>query len=210
MRKRILLVLVLIVLAAAAGVGARTALDHVSKNRRPGYTIVWQTTDYDADGKATPYCTETRYVSSSGRWRDLKQCVDGRNAETFGEVGRGVFVKRGQKLDFLSAYAKPAPFVTEEELRNSPTYLRSEAVLGYATIVVKAGNEVEDGSEFFRAPALGGDIIKTVFPSPDGRKTVREPVSLMLGEPDAKLLKMPDRDLPVDYKHYEEMHGPRQ
>jgi len=205
--KRVQLIALLVIVAAIAGVATRAILSRTAKNKRIGYTIVWQTTHYDADGRANTYETETYYMSSTGTWRSVKQRPDGKRKEIFGEPGRGVFAKRGQKLDFLSGYEVQRPIVSEEELRNSPNYLRMETVLGYTAIVTKAANAIDDSTEYFCAPILGGDIIKIVSKEVGGGKTVMEPVALTLGEPDAALLKTP-QGMPVDYKHFEEIHGP--
>ena len=205
MKKRLLFLLLVVIVAGGAGVTTKKALNQTKQVKRPAYTIVWQATHYDAAGRATPDSTETRYVSSSGNWRSVRQYADGKIDETFAEVGRGVFSKKGQKLHFLSQ-SSPKPVLTEEELKKSSDYLRTENVLGHLAVVIKS-ERGDIRSEVYRAPALGGDDIKIVFYR--GATTiVVEPVSLVFGEPEPALLKLPE-GLPVDYKHYEKLHGKR-
>lgn len=208
MKKRRLLLVVVLMIVGAIGFGARTALNALTQETRPGYTIVWQATDYHSDGKAVLDYTETRYVSATGNWRAVRQYVDVRGKEEmFGEIGRGVFLNRRQKLHYISQYTAPSPLLSRESLRSSVDYLRTDNVLGYEAIVVSSGNRPRTGSEFYRVPALGGLTIKTVMNDQNGNKTVIEPISLVLGEPDASLLKTPS-ELPVDYEHFKKRTHP--
>lgn len=205
MRKRLMLIL-LVALAGTAGLGTRAALNSLSPEKRPAYTIVWEATDYYSDGRVIPNYTETRYVSSAGDWRAVRHYSDGRRSEeAFGEVGRGVYVKRGEKLHFISEFTAPPTLLSEQKLRASPTYLRADRVLGYEAIVVSPGNS-KSCSEFYRVPAFGGLTIKTVMCLDEtGSKMVLEPISLVLGEPDASSLETPKK-LPVDYEHFKQTH----
>jgi hypothetical protein len=206
MVKRLLILVVLVVVAGTAGFGARTLLNSFAKEKRPAYTVVWQATDYHSDGKVELRYTETRYVSATGNWRGVRQYPNGKSDETFGEIGRGVFVHRGKKLHFLSEYAAPRQLLSEAQLRTSPNYLRTDTVLGYDAIVVSSGNRPRTCSEFYKVPAFGGEVIKTVMcHNEEGDKTVLEPISIVLGEPDASFLKRP-ADLPVDYEHFDQTH----
>jgi hypothetical protein len=206
MSKRYLAPAVIVIVAFVGGIAARSGLNS-SRLKHPAYTITWQATDYDADGTATPLYSVTKYVSSSGNWRSVRHYPDGTVEETFAEVGRGTFAKRGQKLHYLSG-ASGGRAVTAEGLLKSPDFLRTETVLGQQAIVVKAAGEKSDSpvrAEFYCAPALGGDDIKVVLRR--GEKTLmEEPVSLVFGEPDPSLLKASE-NLPVDYEHFRKLHG---
>ena len=82
---------------------------------------------------------------------------------------------------------------------------RADRVLGYEAIVVSPGNS-KSCSEFYRVPAFGGLTIKTVMCLDEtGSKMVLEPMSLVLGEPDASSLETP-KELPVDYEHFKQTH----
>lgn len=195
MKKRILLLTLFAVVAASAGYGIRTALTKPKAVKSPAYTITWQVTDYYEDGTNKPRYLETRYVSSSGKWHSIKDAGVMRE-ESFAEVGKGVYIKRNNRLEMLSGY-QPPHRATEDELLKSPNFLRVDTVLGYKAIVVGSGNRPRTGSEFWVVPALGGETIKIVLRSnPAEMKTVYEPVSLTMGEPDPSLVTM--RELPVD------------
>lgn len=199
MRKRTFAIL--LVLIAAAGAGARVAYKS-TQPERPAYTITWQVTAYEEKGAATPLYLETRYVSSNGNWRGVKQFPDGKIEESFAEVGEGVFIKRGEKMHFLSNHSLP-PARTVEGFLKSPNYLRTETVLGHTAIVIKAMNDPVGRAEFFYAPILNSDI-KIIHRG--GRTTVQEPISLVFGEPDAAQVKMP-KGLTVDRTNFEKLHG---
>jgi len=194
----------MILLALAAGIAVRAVLSR-SMHKRTAYTIVWQVTDYDANGKATPVYTETRYVASNGNWRSTRYYTDGRREDQFAEVGRGVFAAKGNKLHFVSEHNPSTTELTLEGFRNAPGYVRTENVMGLLTVVQRPANDIEKTTmEGYRALSLNGDFVKIIFHGPT--TTVQEPVSIVLGEPEPALLKVPT-DLPIDTKNFEELHG---
>ncbi|MEK6283050.1 MAG: hypothetical protein AABN95_22045 [Acidobacteriota bacterium] len=198
MKKSILLLVVLAVIAGTAGYGVRTAFNSTLKKPSPAFTVVWQVTDYFPDGTSIPRYIETRYVSGNGKWHSVKNGADV-NEESFGEPNKGVFRKQKDKLYFVSELPVLPP-LTEEDLVNSRNYLRTETLLGYKAIVVSSGNRPRTGSEFYVVPALGGEIIKEVIAdNKTGLKTVHDPISLTLGEPDASVVALPN-GLPIDYE----------
>ena len=67
----------LIIVAGTAGFGARTVLNSLAKEKPSAFTIVWQATAYHSDGKVELDYTETRYVSSTGNWRGVRQYANG-------------------------------------------------------------------------------------------------------------------------------------
>jgi hypothetical protein len=202
--KKVNLVLVILIGAVVLGVVTRMNFTRSMQNKKTAYTVVLQATEYDASGKGTPVYTETRYASANGNWYSIRLYADGRNDETFALIGRGVYAKVGSKLNFLSDYDAPTPMMSLEKLQKSPNYVRTETVLGQEAAVLKTGDP-NNVIELYRAPSLGGDIIKMVRHAGSETVTVLEPLSLTFGEPDASLLKMPN--LPVDRTHFEELHG---
>lgn len=189
-----------------SGTAVRAVLSR-AVHKRTAYTIVWQVTDYDANGKPTPVYTETRYVASNGNWRSTRYYTDGKREELFAEVGRGVFAAKSNKLHFLSGHNPSMAELTLEGFQKAPGYVRSENVMGLLTVVQRPANDPEGSRmEGYRALSLNGDFIKIIFYG--ATTTVQEPVSLVLGEPDPALLKIPS-DLPVDTKNYEQLHGSR-
>lgn len=193
MSKKILLIVLFGSILATVGVkamiGQRTP-------RHAPYTIVWQSIVQETNGRTEQEYTETRYVSSNGNWRAIREFPGGRQEEAFAEVGRGVFELRPdqQKMHFLSEHAV-ANF-DPEKLRQSSQYVRTETVLGMTAYVQRLQRD-EVTLDIYRAPALNGDMIKYVE-TKNGASTVFEPVSITLGEPGAE--KLVHREYPVDYK----------
>jgi hypothetical protein len=203
MKKTLALIAILCTTLFAVGLVTRTALNQTSK--MPAYTIVWQETVYDASGRGTPESVETKYVSASGNSYSIKQYADGKTEEMFSLVGRGVFLKRGNKAHFLSD-CNIIPPRSAEGVKNKNHYLRTDTVLGQTAIVINPPNDSDGHLELFFAPALNTEI-KSILHGP--RTIVKEPVSLIFGEPDPKLFRFPV-ELPVDYSNYERLHGRRQ
>lgn len=204
MKKRYLFPTALILLALVAGIAVRAVLSRTVYKKTP-YTIVWQVTDYDANGKATPVYTETRYVASNGNWRSTRYYTDGKREELFAEIGRGVFAAKPNKVHFVSEHNSSTVELTLEGFQKAPGYERTENVMGLLTVVQRPANDRQEVTmEGYRALSLNGDFIKIIFYGPV--TTVKEPVSLALGEPDPALLKIP-HGLPIDTKNYEQLHG---
>ncbi|HEX8721177.1 MAG TPA: hypothetical protein VF736_11135 [Pyrinomonadaceae bacterium] len=172
------------------------------------YTIVWQGTEYDENGAVVGQYTETRYKARDGRWYSVRRFPDGRRQETFSVPGEGVFARGKDRLFFLSEASKePQAVVSEEEVRRSPLFLRSEELHGLKTYVIKSGPGGRD--EFHRAPELNYDWVKRVERGENGNilYTV-EPVSIVMGDPAPSVFK--PVDLPVDRSFHEKKEKMRQ
>lgn len=189
------------VVATAAAKYYGLARTHGAARQVP-YTITWRVTDWEG-GKVTGAYTETRYVSSSGNWRSVKQFSDGRTEETFAEAGRGVFLLKPAegKMVFLSGHEihKRDP----EAQRRSPNYVGSDTLLGYAVHKVEQ-RQGETSVVFSHAAALNGDMIGMSQRDGDCGFSV-EPVSIVEGEPGREALA--HGELPADYEHYRKLHG---
>jgi hypothetical protein len=196
---------VILVMLFLAGIIARTTYNRVSQPNRPAYTLSTQATQYNSDGKVLPLFVETLYMSETGNWHSIQQYARGRKVETFGIVGQGVFSVRDgdEKINFLSNLDSPLPILSAEGFQKSSDFLRTETVLGYPTLVTKAYNDPQ--MEFYHAPIIGGADIKTVLRS-ETETVVTEPTSLVFGEPDSSLLKMP-QGLPVSYNTFNRIHA---
>jgi len=205
MTKRKALVAAFLVMLFLAGIIAKTTYNRVSQPNRPAYTLSTQATQYNSDGKVLPLFVETLYMSETGNWHRIQQYARGKKVETFGIVGQGVFSVRDgdEKVSFLSNLDSPRPILTAEGFQKSSDFLRTETVLGYPTLVTKAYNDPQ--MEFYNAPIIGGANIKTVLKT-ETLTVVTEPTSLVFGEPDSSLLKMP-QGLPVSYDNFNKIHG---
>ena len=202
MRVRNLLLILLVASAAAtAGVLARTQLNRRGAEFKP-YTIVWQGTEYDERGAVVNQYTETRYKAHDGRWYSVRRFPDGQRQETFAVPGKGVFARGKDRLFFLSeADQEPQAAVSEEEARRSPLFLRTEAVHGLKTYVIKTGPGGRD--EVYRAPELNYDYVKRVERGENGNILMTvEPVSIVMGDPAPSVFR--PVDLPVDRSFHEE------
>lgn len=200
MSKRLLLLL--LCCSVLVTIGVKVVMSRRAPRQVP-YTIVWRVTTSDANGNAEEEYTETRYVSSNGNWRTIKQYPDGQTQEGFAEVGRGVFAisPKHQKMFFLSGH--DVSKADAESLRRSPNFVRTETILGYTAYVSK---QVRTGTtlEVYRVPELDGAQVKHLFNN--GSSTVVfEPVSLTPGEPPADKLR--HKEYPMDNGVYTQTHG---
>lgn len=188
----------------------RRAAQTAAASHRIGYTIVWQTTGYDLEGKFRPIELETRYVSAQGNFRSVKHSlVNGMEKVWFGEVGRGeFFVKPKEKqLDYVSPLGRPI-WRTMETLKASSKFNRIEQVAGYEAAVMRlhVDGEPEDTySDVYYAPGLNGELIEIVGMDEGKPASITEPIAIVKGEPDPNNLK--HDEYPVDTTHYQEMHG---
>lgn len=163
------------------------------------YTIVWQVIDEDKSGKRNIICTETRFKFSDGRWRDVKRYPDGTVEEMISEPGRGVFNVGRDRLHFLSQAQEAPANVKIEDYATSPQYDRYETVQGLMAAVLRS-----EIGEIYVVADLGGDWIKTVFHSGDGKR-ICEPVALILGQPDAANFEY--KDMAVSTEAFKRIHN---
>lgn len=198
-RKTLLLLLCCSVLVT---LGVKVVLSHRAPRQVP-YTIVWKVTTTDANGNGEQNFTETRYVSANGNWHTIKQYPDGHTEEGFAEVGRGVFAikPQQQRMYFLSTHDISQS--NAEGLRHSPQFARTETILGYTAYVMRQAQE-GTSFEFYRAPALNGNLIKQVFHNGSSTMTF-EPVSITPGEPSADKLR--HAEYPTDNSVYIQTQG---
>lgn len=186
----------LVVVAPSAGAAGR------QEGRRPAFTLRSRVTLQMRDGSSA-VSEEVRYVSAGGGFRFVRTGADGKVAEErVFEPGRGFFsvyhdyellVKNKRVLPELSD--KPAP--TAEQLRASPRFLRTEAVLGHTAYVHRFTDERtgEPEADHYYAPELGHVPLKTVLYRGGRPFGVSEPVELRFGEPEAAQLKAPDYEV---------------
>lgn len=169
---------------AAGAAGSRKPQKHIP------FTITFKAEDRYDDGRVVQAFTETRYVSSTGDWRSIRQLPSGATIERVGIVGRGVYTvdAQAQKLWFNSSYADRFP-KAGERLR-SDNYVRTEAVAGFTTDVVRV-EAAGKSAEFYQAPDLNNFTIKQVERDAQFVRSI-EPTSIILGEPSADSLKFPE------------------
>ena len=204
--RNFLLVVLVVSGATAAGVLARTQLNRRGAEFKP-YTITWQGTDYDESGAVVGQYTETRYTARDGRWYSVRHFPDGKRQETFSVPGKGVFARGKEKLMLLSEAPEGSPRAyTDEQVRKSPAFVRTDEVLGQQVFVIKSGPG--DRSEVYLAPGLNYDWVKEVRRGESGNlRSIVEPVSIVMGDPDPSVFK--PVDLPVDRSFHEQKENMR-
>lgn len=122
----------------------------------------------------------------------------------FGFIGLGVFrVDEARKLlVFTGPLIDDRPADIERYLRSHELFAREESVAGVTAMVWRqADADTEEVREEYRAPSLGGLLIKTVKVSARERETI-EPTSIPIGEP-ATYLFSELFSYPADYSSYE-------
>jgi hypothetical protein len=164
-----------------------------------------------AGGQPSLHATIERHQKSDGSFKSVTTYYkpDGtvRRVDTgFGQTGRGVFQvdEKKRSLNFISPMRDSAHVLTEAMMRQDPHVVRDETVSGYKTIVVRLPDSDGSGgyTELYGAPALQGEIIKSVSVSESG-VTVIEPTKIVTGEPDAAVFAAVPA-YPVNYDQFEE------
>ncbi|HEV7904479.1 MAG TPA: hypothetical protein VGO96_11615 [Pyrinomonadaceae bacterium] len=177
--------------------------------RQSAYTVSWTHTATSPDGHARLLQTTTRYQRADGAYKlvhtyHAPERVAGRVEVYFGFDGLGVFRLDAERkqLVFTAPLLEDAPEDVREALREDPRFEREEDVRGQSAFVLRTTAPGGAGyTEEYRAPALGGLLVKRVEESARGRQAM-EPTELALGEPDASLFAELGQ-YPADYAAYE-------
>jgi hypothetical protein len=177
---------------------------------RQAFSITWARTVTSPDGQSQLLLTSKQDVRADGAFKlvhtfhDRDGVAASRSETYFGLMNLGTF--RLDEVRHLLVFAAPIldEGVAEVEayLREQPQYDREEDVFGQRTLVWRIPHEDKRGyTEEYRAPALGGLLIKRVRQSPRGRE-VFEPTEIMLGEPSPTLFAEFSQ-YAVDYSDFE-------
>lgn len=168
----------------------------------PAFTLVSRETNYASGGEKL-VVEETLYASAGGGARRVRKKQDGSlSGDYLYERGRGLFSidHAARKLQLMhGAPDPPDPPPTAESLRADPGFVRTEEVLGRTTFVIRnivggggtGPRPAEKSYEHYYDPELGRTPLKSVYFEGGRVSSVREPVSLTFGEPDAALFKVP-------------------
>ncbi len=175
----------------------------------PAFTFTTSRKSTGADGRERLLSTQQRFQRADGIFKLLQTLYapDGtteRVQTLFGFIGLGVFRldEEHKLLVFTGPQIDDRPVDVEQFLRAHELFTREESVAGISTVVWrKAGPAEGDFVEEYRAPSLGGLLVKTVKVSVLGRETV-ELTAIQMGEPAPSLFSelLAYR---VDYKSYE-------
>lgn len=202
-------VLGLLALGGSARESTPGAAGAAPQARLPAFTLTTSRTIISAGRRERLISTQQRFQRSDGIYKLVQTLYapDGtteRVQTLFGFIGLGVFrLDEGQKrLVFTGPQIDDRPADVEQFLRAHEMFTREESVAGISAIVWRKGGRAEgDVVEEYRAPSLGGLLIKTVKVSARGRETV-EPTAIQMGEP-APSLYNELLSYRVDYSSYE-------
>lgn len=175
----------------------------------PAFTLTTSRAVTGADGRERLLSTQQRFQRADGIYKLVQTLYapDGTTEQVqtlFGFIGLGVFRRdeAGKRLVFTGPQIDDRPADVEQFLRAHEQFTREESVAGISAVVWRKGGRAEgDVTEEYRAPSLGGLLVKTVKISARGRETV-EPTAIQMGEPAPSLFS----ELllyPVDYSAYE-------
>ena len=172
------LAMALVAVAADAGMAQQG-------NSYPSYTLVTQTTYYDAKGQVQGSSTSTRYESASGDWRSAG-VVAGYEVATIYRRRQGVYQSdaRTNRVIKISKHAPGCPIRTAEQLRQDPKFVRTEEILGYEAYVLGEKFSIGMEAETWFLPEFGGGMpFKRIYKFQDGRKITEDAMSIKGGEP---------------------------
>ena len=162
------------------------------------------------DGQSRPLQTSKRYQRADGAYK-LVHTIQSQNGSAdrvetvFGFIGLGAFRldEERRQLVFIAPMTEEQPEDVEAYLRADPRFNREEDVRGQRSIVWRRSTHRDAGFiEEYRAPSLGGLLIKRVEDSPRGRQ-IFEPTAFEMGEPDAGLFTELFQ-YPSEYARYEQ------
>jgi hypothetical protein len=173
------------------------------------FTLALTRTITRADGQSRVLSALQRFQRSDGTYKLVQTLYDADvKAEpvqtSFGLARLGVFRldETHGRLIFMGPLVEDEPGDVEQGLRSNQLFAREESVAGITTIVWrKVGRSEADFVEEYRAPSLGGVLIKSVKVTARGREVV-EPTAIQTGEPTTALFS----ELflyPSDYSRYE-------
>ena len=176
------------------------------------FTLTTSRTITRPDERERQLSRQQRFQRSDGAFKviqtDLRAEGTVRTQTIFGYLGLGMFRldEANRRLVFIGPHLDETSGNLEQVLREHPLFVRTESVQGVNAIVWRKGAaDAEEFSEEFRAPSLGGMVIRRVKVSQRGRETV-EPLTIEMAEPAANLFT----ELftyPVDYTNFEQRIG---
>lgn len=177
----------------------------------PAFTLTTSRTITRTNERERLLTTTQRFQRSDGIYKLVQTfyAPDGTVAQTqiyFGFIDLGVFRldETHKRLVFTGPLIDDRPADVEQFLRGHEQFTREESVAGVTAMVWRqAEPDTEEFREEYRAPALGGLLIKTVKVSARERETV-EPTSIQMGEP-ARGLFNELLSYRVDYSDYERL-----
>ena len=176
---------------------------------QPAFSVTTARKVTGRDGMERLVSTTQRFQRSDGLFKLVHtsytpEGTTSRVQTSFGFIGIGVFRldEARRRLVFSWPHVDERLENVERFLREHSLFARDETVQGVNTVVWRQAGAVEtEFTEEYRAPSLGGLLVKTVKVSRRGRETL-EPTSIETGEPAQNVFA--DFFLyPVDYSSFE-------
>jgi hypothetical protein len=178
-----------VVLAILLSVGSLRAQQ---KGPYPAFTMVMQTIEYDAKGRAVGESNWTRYQSANGAWREASTYDGEERAMLYRGQGSGYkSTSRTSVLIKAGDHVHNCPLTTPAQLRADPHFVRTEVILGFTAYVHKWSIKDDQIEEAF-VPEIGSLSIRGSTTYPDGSRTNIEPMTVILGEPAKEDIAGPD------------------
>jgi hypothetical protein len=175
----------------------------------PAFTLTTSRTITRANERDRLLSTSERSQRSDGIYKLVQTfyapdgAVSGKQTY-FGFIGLGVFRvdEANKRLVFTGPLIDDKPADVEQFLRGHEQFAREESVAGVTALDWRQADSDTEWREEYRAPSLGGLLIKTVKVSARERETV-EATSIQLGEPASNLFSEL-LSYPADYSSYEQ------
>ena len=166
---------------------------------RRGFTIRYETYT-TLHGQQFVAGEVTRFVSESGDFRQINKdwlISNGevKTQETIGDADGVFWLAPDGALELVSGANKGfAEYRTEAWL--AAHAVRTDRFLGYDCYVFRQSNDTAYEERWY-SPIFGNVVLKELVVGPDG-ESVKEAVAIDLSEPQAELLKKPDKPIQFD------------
>lgn len=193
---------ILSILLPMAGIFAYLATSGANNPKmqsRHGFTIQYETYT-TLHGQRFVAGEVTRFVSESGDFRQINKdwlISNGevRTQETIGDADGVFWLAPDGALELVSGANKGfAEYRSEAWLATHA--VRTERFLGYDCYVFRQGNDTAYEERWY-SPIFGDVELKELVVGPDS-KSVKDAVAIDLSEPQAEVLKKPDRTIQFD------------
>jgi hypothetical protein len=190
---------ILLPLAGIFAYLATSGADNPQVHPRRGFTIRYETHTND-HGQPFVAGEVIRFVSESGHFRQINKdwlVSDGKviTQETIGDADGVFWLDPTGALELISGPNKGfAEYRSEAWLATHA--VRTERFLGYDCYVFRQGNDTYYEERWY-SPIFGSVELKELAVGPDGER-VKEAVAIDLSEPQADLLKKPERAVQFD------------
>ena len=175
-----------------------------AKNLAPrSFVVQYLVSRSENNNALTPCEYRVRWTSSTGEWKETRYSFKDGKVSTWGGAGDGLYLISGNSRQYFGDNNLESARVamrSAEGFKSSPTFKRTEQLLGLTTYVLKDPNPVWD-IEVNYAPETGPTSLKHVIHanSGDGESfiEVKEAINIEFRDLSEDEVKLPD--LPVRF-----------